>query len=78
MTKDFDLKFGYKNRSFADSEALFMCPCLLDASFLNSKLASEKFKKNLSIFIPLTFDHDIFLNTSIWEVSHETILFWGV
>ena len=27
VTKDFDLKFGYKNGFLEDSEALCMCPC---------------------------------------------------
>ena len=45
VTKDFDLKFGYKNRLFADSEVLCMCPCSFDFIFLNSKLSSEKIKE---------------------------------
>ena len=73
---DFDLKFGYKNGLLADSEALCMCSCsfnfILTQSFLLRKL------RNCSLsFIPLTFDLDIFPNTSIWEISHQTILSWG-
>ena len=80
VTKDFDLNFGYRNGFLADSETLCMCPCSFNFIFLNSKLSSEKIKelKNSSIFIPLTFDIDIFPNTSIWEISHKTIFSWGV
>ena len=45
MTKDFDLKFGYKNGFMADSEALCMCPCSFYFRFLNSKLSSKKIKE---------------------------------
>ena len=45
VTKDSDLKFEYKNGFLADSEALCMCPCSFDFSFLNSKLSSEKIKE---------------------------------
>ena len=54
MTKDFDLKFGYKNGFLEYSEALCMCPCLFGYIFLNSKLSSEKIKE-LFINFP-TFD----------------------
>ena len=53
MTKDFDLKFGYKNGFLADSEAC-MCPCWFNFIFLNSKLFFEKIKE---LFIKFhTFD----------------------
>ena len=42
VTKDFDLKFGCKNRFLVDSEALAMCSCSFNFIFLNSKLSSEK------------------------------------
>ena len=74
MTKDFDLKFGYKNGFLADSEALCMCPCSFDFIFLNSKHSSEKLKNCSLIFRPLTFDLDIFPNTSKWDSSHQTII----
>ena len=44
-TKDFDLKFRYKNGFLPYSEALCMCPCSFDFIFLNSKLSSEKIKE---------------------------------
>ena len=54
MTKDFDLKFRYKNGFLAYSEALCTCPCLFDFIFLNSKLFLEKIKE---LFINFhTFD----------------------
>ena len=54
MTKDFDLKFGYKNGFLEDSEALCMCPCWFGFIFLNSKLSSKKIKE---LFINFhTFD----------------------
>ena len=54
VTKDFDLKFGYKNGFLEDSEALCMCPCSFGFSFLNSKLSSKKIK---GLFINFhTFD----------------------
>ena len=54
VTKDFDIKFGYKNRFLADSEALCMCPRSFDFIFLNWKLSSEKIKE---LFIKFrTFD----------------------
>ena len=54
MTKDFDLKFGYKNGYLEDSEALYMCPCAFGFIFLNSKLSSKKIKE---LFINFhTFD----------------------
>ena len=54
MTKDFDLKFGYKNGFLADSEALCMCPCLFDFIFFNSNVFFEKIKE---LFINFhTFD----------------------
>ena len=65
VTKDFDLKFGSKNGFLAESEALCMWPCSFDFIFVNSKLSSEKIKNCPLIFIPLTFDLDIFPNTSI-------------
>ena len=73
VTKGFDLKFRYKNGFLAYSEALCMCPFSFNFIFLNSKLASEKIRE---LFIPLTFDLDIFPNTSIWEISHQTIFSW--
>ena len=45
VTKDFYSKFGYKNRFLENSEALCMCPCSFDFSFLHSKLSSEKMKE---------------------------------
>ena len=54
VTKDFDLKFGDKNRFLADSETLCMCPCSFNFTFLNSKLSSEKIKELFINF--LTFD----------------------
>ena len=45
MTKDFDLKFRYKNGFLPYSEALCMCPYFFDFIFLNSKLSSEKIKE---------------------------------
>ena len=45
VTKDFDLKFGYKNVLLADSEALYMCPCSFNFSFFNLKLVSEKIQE---------------------------------
>ena len=54
MTKDFDLKFRYKNGFLPYSEALCMCPCSFYFIFLNSKLSSEKIKE---LFINFhTFD----------------------
>ena len=54
VTKDFDLKFGYKNGFLAVSEALCMCPCSFNFIFLKSKLSSEKIKE---LFINFhTFD----------------------
>ena len=54
VTKDFDLKFGYKNGFLEDSEALRMCPCSFGFIFLNSKLSSKKIKE---LFINFhTFD----------------------
>ena len=54
VTKDFDLKFGYKNGFLEDSEALCMCPCSFGFIFLNPKLSSEKIKE---LFINFhTFD----------------------
>ena len=52
VTKDFDLKFGYRNGFLSDSEAL--CMCMFNIIFLNSKLSSEKIKKLLINF--QTFD----------------------
>ena len=45
MTKDFDLKFGYKNGLLENSEALCMCPCSFGFIFLNLKLSSKKIKE---------------------------------
>ena len=45
VTKDFDLKFGYKNGFLEDSAALCMCPCSFGFIFLNSKLSSKKIKE---------------------------------
>ena len=54
VTKDFDLKFGYKNGFLEDSEALCMCPCSFGFISLNSKLSSKKIKE---LFINFhTFD----------------------
>ena len=50
VTKDFDLKFGYRNGFLADSEALCMCPCSFNFIFLESKLSSEKIKELLINF----------------------------
>ena len=65
VMKDFDLKFRYKNGFLAYSEALCMCPCSFDFIFFNSKLSSEKIKELFINFHTLTFDFDIFPNTSI-------------
>ena len=54
VTKDFNLKFGYKNGFLENSEALCTCPCSFNFNFLNSKLSSEKIKQ---LFINFhTFD----------------------
>ena len=54
VTKDFDLKFGYKNGFLEDLEALCMCPCSFGFIRLNSKLSSKKIKE---LFINFhTFD----------------------
>ena len=45
VTKDFDLKFGYKNAFLEDSEALCMCPCSFGCISLNTKLSSQKIKE---------------------------------
>ena len=78
VTKDFDLKFGYKNGFLEDSEALCMCPCSFGFIFFNPKLLLRKLKNCSLIFIPSTFDLDIFPNTSIWPISHQTNFSWGV
>ena len=78
MTKDFDLKFGYKNGFLEDSEALCMCPCSFGLFFLTRSFLLRKLKNCSLIFVPLTFDLDIFPNTSIWEISHQTIFSWGL
>ena len=67
VTKDFDLKFGYRNGFLAGPKIQKPCVCV---HFLNSKLCAEKL-----IFIPLTFDLDIFPNMSIREISHKMIYF---
>ena len=54
MTKDFDLKFGYKYEFLTDSEALYICLCSFDFIFLSSKLSSEKIKELFIYFH--TFD----------------------
>ena len=48
VTKDFDLRFGYRNEFLADSEAI--CPCSLYFTFLNSKLFFVKIKELFSKF----------------------------
>ena len=54
VTKDFDLKFGYKNGFLENSEALCTRPCSFGFIFLNSKLSSKKIKE---LFINFhTFD----------------------
>ena len=54
VTKDFDLKSGYKNGFLEDSEELCLCPCSFGFIFLNSKLSSKKIKE---LFINFhTFD----------------------
>ena len=55
VTKDFDLKFGYRNGFLADSEALCMCPCSFNFIFLNSKLSSQKIKELLINFHTFEF-----------------------
>ena len=77
VTTDFDLKFGYKKGFLAHSEALCMCPSWFNFIFFNSKLSSEKIKELLINFHTLTFDLDIFPNTSIWEISEPKEFFLG-
>ena len=53
VTKDFDLKFGYKNGFLEDSEALCICPCSFRL-FFYTKASSKKIKE---LFINFhTFD----------------------
>ena len=46
--------------------------------FLTRSFLLRKLKNCSLIFIPLTFDLEIFPNTSIWKISHQTIFSWGV
>ena len=78
VMKDFDLKFGYKNGFLADTEALCMCLRSFNLFFESRSFPLRKLRNCSSIFIPLTLDLDIFANTSIWEISHQTIFSWGV
>ena len=57
MTKDFDLKFAYKNGFLEDSEALCLCPCSFGFIFLNSKLSSKKTKELFIHFHTFDFRH---------------------
>ena len=57
VTKDFDLKFGYKNGFLEDSEALCMCPCSVGFIVLNSKLSSKKIKELFIHFHTFDFRH---------------------
>ena len=74
LTKDFDLKFGYKNGFLEYSEALCMCPCLFGFIFLNSKLSSKKIKENCLFDFRLRY----LPNYVVREISHQTIFSCGL
>ena len=78
VTKDLDLKFGYKNGFLEDPEALCMCPCSFGFIFLDSKLSSKKIKELFINFHTFDFRPRYLPKTSIWEISNQLIFSWGL